>query len=121
VSRPVLTIIAGANGAGKSTLTVGNPANFSAIPLLDPDAFANTIRPSETGLSALAAGKEVLRLAKEHLKRRESFTVETTLSGKTYLQMMNYARTENLGFEVASSTSGPRASRSIWLASPSVF
>jgi predicted ABC-type ATPase len=96
VSRPILTVIAGANGEGKSTLTAGNPANFSAIPLLDPDAFANTLRPSETGISALAAGKEVLSLAKEHLKRRESFAVETTLSGKNYLQMMNHARTTGL-------------------------
>ena len=88
MSRPTLTIIADANGAGKSTLTAGNPGTFAASPLLDPDAFANTLRSSGTGISAIAAGKEVLRLAKEHLKRRESFAVETTLSGKNYLQMM---------------------------------
>ena len=63
--RPTLTVIAGANGAGKSTLTAGNPGIFAAIPLLDPDAFANTLRSSGTGISAMAAGKEVLRLAKE--------------------------------------------------------
>jgi predicted ABC-type ATPase len=100
VSRPTLTIIAGANGAGKSTLTAGNPGTFAASPLLDPDAFANTIRSSGAGISAIAAGKEVLRLAKEHLKRRESFAVETTLSGKNYLQMMQYARGIDRGFEV---------------------
>jgi predicted ABC-type ATPase len=100
VSRPTLTIIAGANGAGKSTLTAGNPGTFAASPLLDPDAFANTLRSSGTGISAIAAGKEVLRLAKEHLKRRESFAVETTLSGKNYLQMMQYARGIDRGFEV---------------------
>jgi predicted ABC-type ATPase len=33
----------------------------------------------------MATGKEVLRLAKEHLKRRESFAVETTLSGENYI------------------------------------
>jgi predicted ABC-type ATPase len=100
VSRPTLTIIAGANGAGKSTLTTGNPGTFAASPLLDPDAFANTLRSSGTGISAIAAGKEVLRLAKEHLKRRESFAVETTLSGKNYLQMMQYAKGIDRGFEV---------------------
>jgi predicted ABC-type ATPase len=47
----------------------------------------------------MAAGKEVLRLAKEHLKRRESFAVETTLSGKNYLQMMRDARGIDRGFE----------------------
>ena len=48
----------------------------------------------------MAAGKEVLRLAKEHLERKESFAVETTLSGKNYLQMMQYARGIDRGFEV---------------------
>ena len=100
MNRPTLTIIAGANGAGKSTLTAGSPGTFGAIPLLDPDAFANTLRSNETGMSTIAAGKEVLRLAKEHLKRRESFAVETTLSGKNYLQMMRYARGIDRGFEV---------------------
>jgi predicted ABC-type ATPase len=52
------------------------------------------------GLSTIAAGKEVLRLTKEHLERRESFAVETTLSGKNYLQMMEYARGIDRGFEV---------------------
>jgi predicted ABC-type ATPase len=100
VSRPVLTIIAGANGAGKSTLTAGSPGTFGAIPLLDPDAFANTLRSNGAGISTIAAGKEVLRLAKEHLKQRASFAVETTLSGKNYLQMMQYAKGIDRGFEV---------------------
>lgn len=53
MSRPTLTIIAGANGAGKSTLAAGSPGTFGAIPLLDPDAFANTIRSSGTGINRM--------------------------------------------------------------------
>ena len=45
-------------------------------------------------------GQKVLRLAKEDLERRESFAVETTLSGKNYLQMMQYAKGIDRGFEV---------------------
>ncbi len=100
MSWRTLTIIAGAKGAGKTTLTAGSPGTFAAIPLLDPDAFANTLRSSGAGISTNAAGKEVLRLAKEHLERRESFAVETTLSGKNYLQMMQYSRGIDRGFEV---------------------
>jgi predicted ABC-type ATPase len=100
VSRPTLTIVAGANGAGKSTLTSGNLDIFGGVPLLDPDAFATMIRATGTGIAAIGAGKEVLRLAKEHLERRESFAVETTLSGKNYLQMMQYARGVERAFEV---------------------
>jgi predicted ABC-type ATPase len=100
VNRPIMTVIAGANGAGKSTLTSGNPATFASIPVLDPDAFAKTIPSSGKGLSPIAAGREVLRSTGQHLKRRESFAVETTLSGKNYLRMMRYARGIGRGFEV---------------------
>jgi predicted ABC-type ATPase len=62
VSRPTFTIVAGANGAGKSTLTSGNLDIFGGVPLLDPDAFATTIRATGTGLAAISAGKEVLRV-----------------------------------------------------------
>jgi len=100
VSRPALTVIAGAKGAGKSTLTAGNVDVFGAIPILNPDVFVNILHSSGMGISAISAGKEVLRLAKEHLARKESFAVETTLSGKNYLQMMQYARAIERGFEV---------------------
>jgi predicted ABC-type ATPase len=46
----------------------------------------------------IAAARRVLKSAKEHISRRESFAVETTLAGKHYLQMMVDAR--NRGFEV---------------------
>jgi predicted ABC-type ATPase len=39
-------------------------------------------------------------LAKKNLARRESFAVETTLSGNNYLQMMTYARGLENGFDV---------------------
>ena len=93
----VFTLIAGANGAGKSTLTSGNPETFSAFPLLDPDTFGRTLNPVSAA-SPIAAGREVLRLAKKYLEQGQSFTIETTLAGKNYLEMMNRART--LGFEV---------------------
>jgi len=96
VISPVFTIIAGANGAGKSTLTSGNPEIFSLTPLLDPDRLTRPLASS--GASRIAAGREVLLLAKKCLDRRESFTIETTLSGRNYLEMMTRAR--NLGFEV---------------------
>ena len=40
-------------------------------------------------MSTIAAGKEVLRLAKEHLKRRESFAGETTLSGELATRLLD--------------------------------
>jgi len=98
VSRPRLTFIAGANGSGKTTLTRWNSPVFREIPLLDPDAIANTLQATTSTLRPVAAARQVLSSAAEHLKNAESFAVETTLAGKNYLQMMLDAR--NRGFEI---------------------
>ena len=96
--RPRLTFIAGANGSGKTTLTRWNASLFQAIPLLDPDAIANTLQATTSALRPIAAARQVLKSAAERLKNAESFAVETTLAGKNYLQMMLDAR--NRGFEI---------------------
>ncbi len=95
--RPRLTFIAGANGSGKTTLTRWN-ALFKEIPLLDPDAIATMLRTAASILSPIAAARQVLKSAAEHLKKNESFAIETTLSGRNYLQMMLDAKAR--GFEV---------------------
>lgn len=48
--------------------------------------------------SDIGAGKRVLRRAEELIAARQSFTVETTLSGKTYLNMT--ARAKEAGFNI---------------------
>jgi predicted ABC-type ATPase len=97
VTSPRLTIIAGANGCGKSTLT-SRSSFIDKIPLLDPDAISKTLQPSISGASTVAAAREVLTSADKHIEKGESFAVETTLAGKSYLQMMVEARIR--GFEV---------------------
>ena len=98
MSRPRFTLIAGANGSGKSTLTSSNPEIFASFPILDPDAIARTIQSAVTASTAIAAGRQSLQAAKQMIRSKESFAVETTLSGKNYLQMMVDAR--NCGFEI---------------------
>jgi predicted ABC-type ATPase len=98
LNRPRLTIIAGANGSGKTTLTSWNSDVFRAIPVLDPDAIAKALQPTSPAGFPIAAARRVLKSAKEHIRRGESFAVETTLAGNHYLQMMIEAR--NRGFEV---------------------
>jgi predicted ABC-type ATPase len=99
VTRPTLTFIAGANGSGKTTLTRWNSELFKEIPLLDPDAIANTLQATAYGLFPVAAARHVLISAAEHLSKGESFAVETTMAGKNYLGMMLDAK--NRGFEIA--------------------
>ncbi|HVW76634.1 MAG TPA: zeta toxin family protein [Alloacidobacterium sp.] len=92
MSAPVFIVIAGANGAGKSTLTHSPFPIFSQFPILDPDAIANKIRFSNEQASALLAGREVLQKIEFYLEGKQSFAVETTLSGKNYLRIMADAR-----------------------------
>ncbi len=68
------------------------------IPLLDPDAIGKAFQPTIPGTSAVAAARRVLNSVREHIEKRESFALETTLSGHGYLQMMLDARRR--GFEI---------------------
>jgi predicted ABC-type ATPase len=97
VTLPRPTLIAGANGCGKSTLTSRSSFIYKT-PLLDPDAISKALQPTIPGASAVAAARQVLTSAGKHLGKGESFAVETTLSGRSYLQMMVDARIR--GFEV---------------------
>jgi predicted ABC-type ATPase len=49
-------------------------------------------------ISGIEAGKDVLRQAEKHIQTEQSFTVETTLSGDTYLKMAS--RAKDAGFHV---------------------
>jgi predicted ABC-type ATPase len=96
---PLLTVVAGANGAGKSTLTRLGREIFQSYAVLDPDAVAKDMQVSGVhGGSAIDAGREVLRRADDFLGKRESFLVETTLSGNTYIHMMK--RAASLGYRL---------------------
>jgi predicted ABC-type ATPase len=97
VTPPTLTLVAGANGCGKTTLTLSG-LEFLTIPLLDPDKIAKTLQSTMPSTFPIASARQVLKSAREHVSRAESFAVETTLSGKSYLQMMVDARVR--GFEI---------------------
>ncbi|ADW69632.1 zeta toxin family protein [Granulicella tundricola] len=97
MSQPVLTIIAGSNGCGKSTLTSTARDKFQQTPILDPDAIAKSLQAVQDSPSSnIEAGKRVLKLAEELIEKKQTFTVETTLSGGTYLKMA--ARAKQAGF-----------------------
>jgi predicted ABC-type ATPase len=98
VSRPTLTFVAGANGSGKTTPTRWNSELFQEIPVLDPDAIAKTLQSKAAAPFPIAGAREVLKSAKDHLRKSESFAVETTLAGRNYLRMMLEARLG--GFEI---------------------
>lgn len=93
MNRPFFTIIAGSNGCGKSTLTTNARDKFQQTPILDPDAIGRSLQSTlDSDVSNIEAGRRVLRLAEDFIQRRQSFTVETTLSGSTYLRMAAAAK-----------------------------
>ncbi|BAZ46994.1 hypothetical protein NIES4102_40400 (plasmid) [Chondrocystis sp. NIES-4102] len=97
-ATPILTVIAGSNGSGKSTFTRYTQETLG-VPVIDPDLEARIIRPDAPETAAIAGGKQALLRARSYLANNESFAVETTLSGNTYLKMMTQAKQK--GWQVA--------------------
>ena len=95
-NRPSLFVMAGPNGSGKSTLTSYGVARNR--PVLDPDAVAARLSPGDISAGAVQAARETIRQQQELLDRRESFAVETTLSGNRTLKLMDEAKAR--GYEV---------------------
>lgn len=88
---PTLTVIAGPNGSGKSTITKFLSFEGSEH-LLDPDAVARALNPLDPLLSAISAGRQVVRQTSEYLIGGLSFAVETTLSSRRTFRLMCDAR-----------------------------
>jgi predicted ABC-type ATPase len=90
---PTFTVVAGPNGSGKTTLTRWGREGFQEAAVLDPDAIARSMKATgREDTSGIDAGRQVLLLAQGFLAKGESFLVETTLSGNTYLRMMAQAK-----------------------------
>ena len=80
-----ILIIAGPNGAGKTTFARNyllNEADHSTF--INADMIAQGLDPFNPERAAFAAGRVMLRMIDEYVRRGESFAFETTLSGRTY-------------------------------------
>jgi predicted ABC-type ATPase len=89
---PELTVVAGANGAGKSTLTKNLKSQDPNLLLIDPDAIAREICPTAPSTVDIKASRQAILIARQYIQENSSFTVETTLAGKSYLQLMRGVR-----------------------------
>lgn len=98
MSTPQLLVIAGPNGAGKTTLTSDYLAG--RIPVVNPDDYARQIDPRHNGDSAvmLQAGRMAIAQRQSFLAARQSFAIETTLTGKGELDLMRRASAQ--GYKV---------------------
>lgn len=87
---PWLWLLAGPNGAGKSTFAPNLSANIEEV--IGPDAIANELLPTAPEKAALEAGRQAIRRMRQLLRERQSFAVETTLSGRRDLQVVKQAK-----------------------------
>ena len=94
---PTLHLFAGPNGSGKSTFAreVENGTRSVDYPIprvINPDVIAQRLNPTNPDAAAASAAREALRQRSEALLNRESFSIETTLSGHSELRLIDDAR-----------------------------
>lgn len=94
--KPLAVFYAGANGAGKSTLRDSNP--FPGLKIIDADAIAKSINPDNPKAAGMEAGRAAARQFQDAMARRQGFSMETTLAGRTVIHRLE--RAKNAGFEV---------------------
>src|SRR5256886_14397205 len=83
--KPKIVIIAGPNGAGKTTFAREFlPREADCRDFINADLIAQGLSPFSPQEAALAAGRIMLQLIRDKVRRRESFSFESTLSGRNY-------------------------------------
>jgi predicted ABC-type ATPase len=88
-----LYIISGCNGAGKTT------ASYTVLPeilgckeFVNADEIARGLSPFNSGSVAIEAGRLMLQRIEDLLGRQESFSIETTLATRSYVNLVRRAQ-----------------------------
>jgi predicted ABC-type ATPase len=83
--RKYIYILAGPNGAGKTTFAREYlPVEVNCLTFINADLIALGLSPFRPAQAALRAGRLMLELIEQLVKRGESFAFETTLAGKSF-------------------------------------
>jgi len=91
--RPHLEIVAGPNGSGKSTFAQSYLIRtLKRTNYLNPDIIASGVSPTNSSEEAFQAGRIFLTELKDRIRKCESVSFETTLSGFTYLRLLQQAK-----------------------------
>lgn len=92
-------VIAGPNGAGKTTFAREFLPKEARCPFfVNADLIAEGISPFAPRAAEIRAGRLMLEEIATHVHRRESFALETTLSGHRYARMI--PQWQEIGYEV---------------------
>jgi predicted ABC-type ATPase len=92
-------VIAGPNGAGKTTFAREFLLREAGVVhFVNADLIASGLSPLRPELAARQAGRLVLTELARLAKARKDFAFETTLSGRTYLGLLN--RWKSAGYQI---------------------
>lgn len=92
---PRLFIISGCNGAGKTTASYTLlPEMLECSQYVNSDEFAKGLAPFDPESAAVQASRLMLLRIKYLLKRKEDFSIETTLATRSLLKMIAGAQAE---------------------------
>ena len=99
MQHPNLYIIAGPNGAGKTTAAYNLLPEVLHCPnFVNADEIARGLSPFAPETVSFQAGRIMLQRIDELLPRKVDFAIETTLSTRSYVQLVR--RAQALGYKV---------------------
>ncbi len=93
-NQKVLYIIAGANGSGKTTFAKSF-ADIDKLYFINADEIAKSFDSDNIDKYKILAGKQFFKELNESLTVDSSFVIETTLSGKYLVKIINKAKQRN--------------------------
>ncbi len=106
---PTIYLIGGCNGAGKTTFAREFlPKEVKCLRFLNADEIARGLSPFDPGAAGVQAARILLTQIKECVRRKETFALESTLSGKTYIRLLREAKKSGYTLEL----------HYLWLSSP---
>lgn len=96
--QPVMLLLAGPNGAGKTTVSEYVLDTGVVSRFINADTIAKGLTSGSDAAADIEAGRIMILAVEEAIEARESFSLETTLSGRNWLP--HIARAKELGFRV---------------------
>jgi predicted ABC-type ATPase len=101
VNAPVLYLFAGSNGAGKTTFARSYLTSLPGPPrFLNADEMARGLSPLDPASVARKAARLLLAEIGESLEAGHSFALESTLSGRSQLQVIERAKERGYQIEM---------------------
>jgi predicted ABC-type ATPase len=98
-SQKIIEVVAGPNGSGKTTFAESFFLRTKANAVfLNPDLIASGIAPLDFEKASFQAGRVLITEVKNRIETSETFSFESTLSGKTWVGILRNAK--NHGYTI---------------------